>query len=247
MKEQQSSSIASARYDSVLTDELASRNRWFIRLRWRVPPCILVGAILAEWLDYEFVPNAMYILAIAILLYNFVLYHVVKLPEDDQTSARETLRLVAYSQVGLDLAALVFFVQFTGGSASPFIFFFFFHAVSASILLAPRSAYTVVGAASASIALLACAEYLQLIPHHAVNFNGTAINLAQQPAHIAVELFFFTVALFTAAFFTTTMMRTLRRGSHRLARLNTDNQSPQQPLETRSFSLAGGGLDYPLD
>src|SRR4030042_391413 len=63
--------------------------------------------------------------------------------------------------------------------------------ILASILLPPPPAYGFAGLVAAGMGLIAAAEYLGWIPHHALGFRGQAINLANQPFHVTVELSFF--------------------------------------------------------
>jgi hypothetical protein len=104
-------------------------------------------------------------------------------------------------------------VQFTGGSASPFIFFFLFHIILASILLSSRATYAFAALASGGMIIVAVCEYMKWIPHHGIFYMGRSIDLAHQPAHMTVELFFFTASVFIAAFFSTRMMRLLRKSA----------------------------------
>ncbi len=219
---------------SVMFMELKARIRWLIRLRWWVPPCIVIGAIFASRIGFEFLPNAMYLLALAILAYNLIFYFSI---QTEEKSTTDSLRQTAYWQVGMDYITLIFLVQFTGGSASPFIFFFIFHIIFASILLPSRSAYAFAALASVGMALMATAEYMQWIPHHGLSFHGQAINLAQQPAHIAVELFFFAMSVFIAALMTTTTMGMLQKAIAKLTLY--EQEQPNRKRSKSNFSHAG--------
>ena len=194
----------------IILGELKDRTRWFVQLRWWVPPSIVAGTGVAWLIGVDFAAPALLGVAGFILAYNLGLFRQSRrLPALPEPSA--ALLRFTYWQVGLDYGAMFLLIHFTGGAASPFIFFFIFHIIFASILLPPRSAYGFAALAAAGMGLIAAAEYSGWIPHHALVFRGRAINLAQQPFHVLVELGFFTASVFITAFSTTAVMTMLRK------------------------------------
>ena len=204
----------------IILRELRERTYWFIQLRWWVPPAIAAASFAAYLLGVSW--NATATLAVAgfILAYN-VVFHVLwlELHKSGEDKPRSIERFT-YWQVGLDYLAMFLLIHFTGGAASPLIFFFIFHIIFASILLPPASAYGFAGLAAAGMAAIAAAEYLGLIPHHALYYQGRAINLAEQPFHMMVELSFFAASVFITAFSVTSIMTMLRKRIIRLAELS---------------------------
>jgi signal transduction histidine kinase len=194
----------------IVFNELRKRTIWFIRLRWWVPPAITVGVFAAHAIGFEFNLLALLLVAVFILLYNAAFRLVRHRIEESREGKEEAVQRFTYYQVGFDYAAVFLLVHFTGGAASPFIFFFIFHIVFASILLRPLWAYAFAGLSSAGMALIAAAEYHGWIAHHPILFKGVAIDLASHPSHMFVELLFFTASVFIAAFTTTAIMRQLR-------------------------------------
>jgi len=191
-------------------NELRRRTVWFIRLRWWVPPAIAAGVFLAQALGFEFNLLAVLLVAVFILLYNSAFHLVRHRIEESREGKEQAVRRFTYYQVGFDYAAMFLLVHFTGGAASPFIFFFIFHIVFASILLRSLWAYMFAGLSSAGMALIAAAEYHGWITHHPIVFGGVSIDLASHPSHMFVELLFFAASVFIAAFTTTAIMRQLR-------------------------------------
>jgi len=125
-----------------------------------------------------------------------------------------------YWQVGLDYVAMFLLIHFTGGASSPFIFFFIFHIIFASILLRPRSAYGFAALAATGIGLVFMAEFLDWIPNHAIVFRGETGSLGEQPFHMIMNLGFFVTSVFITAFSTTAIMIMLRRRIVKLAELS---------------------------
>ncbi len=110
-------------------------------------------------------------------------------------------------------------VHFTGGIASPFIFFFVFHVTFSAIFLPRRSTYSFALVAAAGMGMIAAAESLGWIPHHDLLFQGKAIDLGQQPFHRVVILGFFSGFVFITAVTITAVMQMLERRILDLAEL----------------------------
>ena len=202
--------MARLRRKRILFSELRRRTVWFIRLRWWVPPAIALGVFTAHAIGFEFNLLAVLLVAVFILLYNSAFHLVRHRIEESRDGKEEAVRRFTYYQVGFDYAAMLLLVHFTGGAASPFIFFFIFHIIFASILLRPLWAYAFAGLSSAGMALIAAVEYRGWAANHPVLFGGEANDLASHPSHMFVELLFFTASAFIAAFTTTAIMRMLR-------------------------------------
>ena len=231
----------------IIAVELRKRTLWFIRLRWWVPPSIVGGAFLAKWVGFSFTFSALYFLAGAILFYNAGLYALRNrlLPEGPVHTTN--VQRFTYLQVSLDYAAMFLLVHFTGGVASPFIFFFIFHIVFASILLPSRAVFFFAGLASGGMILIGAAEYLAWLPHHALVFRGSSINLAQQPVHFAVELLFFTASVFIAGIFTTSIMRMLRKRILKLRELSGFLAATNRKLESLYVVVQAIGSSHHMD
>ncbi len=191
--------------------ELRKRIIWFIRLRWLVPPGIAAGVFVANVLGFEFNVLAVLLVAVFILLYNIAFQAVRRRIERGGQEKELPVQRFTYFQVGFDYLAMFLLVHFTGGAASPFIFFFVLHVIFASILLPDRRwAYAFAGLSAVGMSLIAAAEYHGLIPHHPILYGGRAIDLAGQPSHMFVEILFFSASVFVAAFISRTIMRMLR-------------------------------------
>lgn len=206
---------------SVIAEELVSRSFWFVKLRWWVPPVLALGGIAGWGAGIESGKNVLPA-ALLILLFNIFLWNVGKrllpsinkkemLSSVDSAKKLSTISNFAYLQVVLDFTAIFYLIHLTGGAASPFIFFFIFHIIFASILLRPRAAFTFATIAAIGMPLLAMLEYKGVLIHHYLVINKTHIDLSDRPTHVAVELFFFGVSIFVTAFFTTAVMRMLNR------------------------------------
>ena len=123
-------------------DELLSRLKWFVQLRWvflLVLALLLVCATQYFNLDFHLLPIG--IIAVGVFAYNCIFYF---LHERDGVSPEPSalyLRIEANLQIGLDLATLALLLYFSGSIENPFIFFFVFHMILGSILLSGRDVW----------------------------------------------------------------------------------------------------------
>ena len=204
----------------IILGELKDRTLWFVRLRWWVPPSIVGGVAGAWFIGVKFAALPLLLVAAFILTYNVAFYLWSRSFREEPRDQTEYIQHFTYWQVGLDYVAMFLLIHFTGGASSPFIFFFIFHIIFASILLRPRSAYGFATLAAAGMCLIFLAEYLGWIPHHAVMFRDRAASLSQQPFHMIMSLGFFATSVFITAFSTTAIMTMLRRRILKLAELS---------------------------
>ncbi len=202
----------------IILGELKERTLWFIKLRWGVPLGIAVGTALARWIGVEFNARALLGVACFILAYNIVFYLISRRIETE-AYRKEDIEHFTYWQMGFDYGAMFLLIHFTGGIASPFIFFFIFHIMFSAIFLPRRSTYSFAVIAVAGMGLIAAAEYLGWIPHHDLLFQGKAIELGRQPFHRIVIFGFFSGFVFITAITVTAVMRMLEKRILDLAEL----------------------------
>jgi len=202
----------------IILGELKERTLWFIKLRWWVPPSIAIGTALARWVGVEFEWGALLCLAGFILVYNFI-FHLLSQKIRNEAGQKEQIERFTHWQVGFDYGTMFLLIHFTGGIASPFIFFFVFHITFSAIFLPRRSTYSFALIAAAGMGLIAAVEYLGWIPHHDLLFQGKAMDLGQQPFHRIVILGFFSGFVFITAITITAVMQMLERRILDLAEL----------------------------
>jgi 2-iminoacetate synthase len=202
----------------IILGELKERTLWFIKLRWWVPPGMVAGVVLAQLIGVEFRPTPLLFVACFILAYNVVFYLLGR-RITAEPNQKEYVQRFTYWQVGFDYGTMFLLIHFTGGIASPFIFFFIFHITFSAIFLPRRSTYSFAAVAAVGMALIAAAEYLGWIPHYALSFRGKAIDLRDQPFHMMAILSFFAGFVFISAFSITAVMRMLEKRILDLAEL----------------------------
>jgi len=152
---------------SLREEELLVRVGWIVKIRWLFLAVLAVTIVTGRYaFEIRFPVGKVLLVWAVILLYNvgFSLYYRFRKSgsEPDLTVSR----IETYLQIGLDLLALTFLIHFTGGGENPFIYFYLFHAILASMLL-PRVEVWLLGFVSYGMFLSVVAlEYLEVIPHY---------------------------------------------------------------------------------
>ena len=109
----------------------------------------------------------------------------------------------------LDLFSLTALLHFSGGVENPFIFYFIFHLVIASILLSKKVSYILATLNTILLSALILLEYYYILPHfHLQNFLPET--LWRNPIYISSVLFVFTSTLFFSVYLATSIMDTAR-------------------------------------
>ena len=202
----------------IILGELKERTLWFIKLRWCVPIAMGIGIAVARWIGVDFHAGALLLLAGFILAYNVVFFFCGRRLKRE-ILPKESVELFTYWQVVFDYGTMLLLIHFTGGLASPFIFFFVFHIAFCAIFLPRRSTYTFAAVAAVGMGLIAAGEHLGLVAHHDLLFQGRAINLREQPFHLIVIFGFFSGFIFITAVSITAVMRMLEKRILDLAEL----------------------------
>ena len=193
--------------DLPLKIELIRRIRWLINLRWTAITGVLLTVSIASWgLHIIDNPTPLYIIAALMTLYNFEpqIYpnHLTEKP-------LASIQRHAGRHIILDLFSLTALIHFSGGVENPFIFYFIFHLVIASILLSRKVSYIFATLNTILLSALILLEYYYILPHvHLQNFLPET--LWRNPIYISSVLFVFTSTLFFSVYLATSIMDTVR-------------------------------------
>ena len=193
--------------DLPLKIELIKRIRWLVKLRWIAITGVLLTVSIASWgLHIINNPTPLYIIAALMTLYNFELQiyprHLTEKP-------LVSIQRYAGTHIILDLFSLTALIHFSGGVENPFIFYFIFHLVIASILLSKKVSYILATLNTILLGALIFLEYYHVLPHsHLQNFLPAT--LWRNPIYISSVLFVFTSTLFFSVYLATSIMDTAR-------------------------------------
>jgi signal transduction histidine kinase len=128
---------------------------------------VLVTFVSSRILEITVREYSLYLTSAAFLLLNILnrLWLMRIMRRKDRDPARP-LRLLTNFQISTDFVVLTLLLHFSGGIENPFIIYFIFHMIMASIVLSPRESYLQAGFAWSLVILLAIFEYLGIIQHH---------------------------------------------------------------------------------
>lgn len=187
--------------------ELIKQIGWLVRLRWIAIGGVFVTVGMASWwLNIIDQPLPLYLIAGLMVLYNF---EPQIFPRHITEKRLASIKRHACTHILLDLFSLTALIHFSGGVENPFIFYFIFHLVIASIILSRKVSYILAALNTVLLSSLIFLEYYQILPHHHLN-NFLPTTLWQDPIYVASVLFVFTSTLFFSVYLATTITDTAR-------------------------------------
>ena len=197
----------------LLQEELFERINWLIKLRWI--------AVLGVFFALPFVNKVLkvtvpaiplyvviVILAIYNLLFSFYAKKILKKKKAEQLP-REANRFFNL-QISFDLISLAALIHFSGGIENPFIFYFIFHIIIASILLTLRASYLQASLAVFLFGSFVLLEYYGLIPHFCLE-GFVKRDLSKDKIYVLGILFSFSTTLYICAWMVTSIAQRLRQ------------------------------------
>ncbi|MFB0552791.1 MAG: sensor histidine kinase [Phycisphaerae bacterium] len=200
---------------------LVKRAYWLIKLRWAA--ILFVGAatyVSQNFLDIELQDVALYAIAILLAVYNvtvlFLLNHFAKRGNEVPHAA---VKKIINFQISADLLILTVLLHFSGGIENPFVFYFIFHMIIASILLSVWESFLQATFAVLLFSLLILLEYLQLIPHYCLR-GFAPYCLHRDNLYILGTLFVFTTAIYLAVYMASYIAVRLKRAEQAYKQAN---------------------------
>lgn len=204
-------------------NELSNRLSWFIRLRWFA---IFATAALGIAVKKFLVPNIQiksFLLALSILaILNIIYFFYNKTLERDKTprAGYKKTYFFAKIQITLDLLILTLLFHFSGSVENPFVFFYIFHIVIASILLLRKDAFIQAIIAMFLFLAMVLSEYFGFIPHFHLFRLFPATFCLLTPEYIIVLSFALGATLFLTVFLATSITIRLRESEGALSQAN---------------------------
>jgi len=183
--------------------------QWFIHLRWFAAAAVFAMAWLAYLLGVLVNPLPVFGVACGMVLYNAVLHY---LSQRDWSAGAANVDRAIFLQITLDLIALTLLLYFSDISRNPFIFFFVFHMIIASMYLHGRNPYGFAAAATGMVATVLLLEYLGWIPQFALRYPTDPPGPRQPDGLYLLGLFVaFASTMWITVYFTTSIHRYVDR------------------------------------
>lgn len=217
--------------------------RWFIAMRWIA---VLLAAILivisvrvVGWLPLEvWWPLLLTVstLAASNILYMFLVCRGY------------AFRALLPAQAYFDLVILTTLLHFSGGIENPLSMMMILHVIIGGILLPRRQCFWIATVASGLFALLAWAEWADVIEHYTLQLfphfreqNGELFHPAHHSLYVLSRVFLQTVVMFLTAYFVTTLAERLRQNDRQLE-ATAERATAGQQLLQQALQTTGAGL-----
>ncbi|MFQ6034153.1 MAG: sensor histidine kinase, partial [Candidatus Bipolaricaulia bacterium] len=199
---------------------LIRRVQYLINFRWIAAVGIVAVAIFANMalgIKFPLISTLLIALGVALYNYGFLFYSKRVIGRAGASLIPRTRRFIQL-QSFIDLAAFTALLQSTGGIENPFIFYYVFHVILASVLLPYRSAYLITTVAAVLITAVTGLEYFRIIPH--VHLEGFIPGeLYRQGPGVLGILFALITTLYVSAYIATSIAGELRKRQREVARL----------------------------
>src|SRR4030043_1947324 len=221
-------------------ETLVMRLGVFNTMRWVAIVGVIGVTLIARYAFHIGFPSVpVYIVCVFMALYNLVMMQQVRgLKELHADLVIPRVRQYMYVHIVLDMLALITLVHFTGGVENPFVFFFVFHVVLASIGLSYQVVYLLSTIAIIMVSLLFGLEGAGIIPH--VNLEGFALPTRyREPSRILAVLTALAILLYSTTYVTTAIAGELRKRQRQVLALRESLlQEKTGELERASTSIA---------
>ena len=189
-----------------LKTELIQRIGWLVKLRWIAIAGVFLTVSVASW-GFDIIQPSLplYLIAGLMVLYNF---EAQLYPKHIAEKPLASIKRHAGTHIVLDVLSLTVLIHFSGGIENPFIFYFIFHLVIASILLSKKVSYILATLNTLLLSSLIFLEHYAVLPHYHLGFLPE--DLWRNPIYISSVLFVFTSTLFFSVYLATSIMDTAR-------------------------------------
>ena len=202
-------------------NRLYKRAHWLITLRWIAIVGVVFGTYICNRiLGIELHASALYSIAILLAVYNVTMLLLLNRfnKGEKEVTCREVKKIINF-QISADLLLLTALLHFSGGIENPFVFYFTFHMIIASILLSPRESYFQATFAVLLFGLLVLLEYVQLIPHYCLR-GFVSHCLHQERSYLVGTFFVFSTGLYLAVYMASYIAVRLRRAEQAYKQAN---------------------------
>jgi signal transduction histidine kinase len=203
---------------------------WWILLRWLFLGVVILVTLLGNKLLYLNIATTQIFLLCGIILcmnawLNYRLFLLKKAPSLD-------MRLVdkmTYTQFTGDWTFITFLFYYTGGIASPFLFYFLFHVVLSGVLLEKWACFLYATLNAVTITTLSIMELSGFLPH--IYSSIISQEVQNNPFFVMMLLFFFLIVLYISFSFVSILLKRLRERIRLLMELQYKVEQSNQMLE----------------
>ncbi len=208
---------------------LVQRAHWLIQLRWVAIAALTIATFGAgEFMGVSLPASALYSMTAVLLAYNLVLHELLRYwTRGGREPSGARIGGILTFQISADLFILTTILHFSGGIENPFLLFFAFHMIIASILRSTRQSYLQATLAVALFCGLVVLEAVGGLPHYSLE-GFTGHGLYRDWTYVFGKLFVFTVTLYLIVYMTTSISEQLRLHQEELEKANAQLREKDQ-------------------
>lgn len=194
------------------------RLHWLIRLRWiAVAGVFLTTLVINRIFKFPLAAASLYTIAIILGVYNLLFLFLLRSIRGKESAA--IINRIANAQISLDLLSLAVLIHFSGGVENPFLFYFIFHMIIASILLDRRASILQASLAVTLVSAVIAAEYFGILPHYCLK-KFIIYDQHRNFTYIAGISFVFISTLYIAVYMATSISGRLKQREKALEETN---------------------------
>jgi signal transduction histidine kinase len=204
-----------------MIDGLIERIYWLIKLRWVAITGVVLTVLFAKQVLNAPLNNlSLYGVAAFLAIYNLIFtLHLKRLEKKRPAQLILIANRIANIQIALDLLSLTMLIHFSGGIENPFIFYFVFHMIIASIILSRRASFLQATFAVFLFMLMVWLEYTGFLKHYCL--KGFVLDdLHANKIYILGVSFVFISTLYLAAYMASSISVRLRQREKSLKEAN---------------------------
>ena len=205
----------------VETTTFIKRAHWLIKLRWIAAACVAGGVFFSSnILSVSLKEGHLYFIAGLLVVYNAtMLWMLNNYSKKGGDSSIVAVKRLINIQIFIDLLILTILLHFSGSIENPFVFYYAFHMIIASILLSEKESYFHAASAITFFGLLLFLEYAGFLPHHCL--NGFIEHCNFQSGYYVLGVYFvFATALCLMVYMANYVSTMLKRTEQSLLKAN---------------------------
>ena len=213
-------------------EEPLSKVGWWILLRWVLLGVTILASLTSNFLLNLNLPLAYILfLCLPVAFLNALLHYQLFILKKAPSLEFNLVDRITYIQFGTDLVFIAGIFNYTGGIASPLLFYFLFHVILSGVLFEQWACFLYVSLVALMILTLAFFEFIGFVPHvYSASFISKG--LQDNPFFVLLLLFFFLMVLFISSSLVSTLLKRLRERISQLTELEEKLEDTNQRLET---------------
>ncbi|MCP4452229.1 MAG: HAMP domain-containing histidine kinase [Planctomycetes bacterium] len=205
------------------TTSLTRRAVWLVKLRWWAIAVLATATLVAgRCLGVALPVRSLSRIIGLLLVYNGTVHGLLWYIRLQLRDRERTIDAILSCQISVDLMILTTILHYSGGIENPFLSFFVFHMIIASILCSRLQSYCQATLAMGLFGGIVWLEALGTIPHYSLTGFTQEVFPFRSPVYVTGVLSALAITLYLVVYLTTSIAQQLRLRQHDLTQANQD-------------------------